>query len=171
MSADTLRARLAYEPKPLQFGTSGRRGDVVDLTQLEVYVNALAELEYLQSLPLGEGGISRGDDFYFAYDLRPSSSRFVTEEQGRGEIAQAVERAIADAGMKPVNLGGIPTPALTYFALGQGKGSMMITGSHIPFERNGYKTNTSRGELLKKDEAPINDRVAQLRQRLYSQPC
>ena len=32
---------------------------------------------------------------------------------------------------------------------------MMVTGSHIPFDRNGYKTNSARGELLKRDEAPI----------------
>jgi phosphomannomutase len=46
----------------------------------------------------------------------------------------------------------------------------MVTGSHIPFERNGYKTNSSRGELLKQQEAPINEQVRQVRQRLYEQP-
>jgi phosphomannomutase len=59
---------------------------------------------------------------------------------------------------------------LTSYAIEHSKGSMMITGSHIPFERNGYKCNTSRGELLKKDEAPINQRVEQVRERLYRQP-
>ncbi len=171
-SADTgsLRARLAYEPQVLKFGTSGRRGEVVHLTQLEIYINAFAELEYLQSLSRGDGGIVRGDEFFFACDLRPSSTRYVPEEKGRGEIAQAIERAIRDAGMKPVNLGMLPTPALTCNAIERGKGSMMITGSHIPFERNGYKTNTARGELLKKDEAPINARVERVRERLYNQP-
>jgi phosphomannomutase len=167
---DSLRSRLKYEPQVLGFGTSGRRGKVVDLTQLEIYLNALAELEYLQSLPLTEGGIRRGEDFYFAYDLRPSSSEFVAHEEGRGEIAQAIVRAITDAGMQAVNLGRIPTPALASYALAQNKGSIMVTGSHIPFERNGYKTNSSRGELLKQQEAPINERVRQVRQRLYEQP-
>ena len=167
---DSLRSRLKYEPQVLGFGTSGRRGKVVDLTQLEIYLNALAELEYLQSLPLTEGGIRRGEDFYFAYDLRPSSSEFVAQEEGRGEIAQAIVRAITDAGMQAVNLGRIPTPALASYALSQNKGSIMVTGSHIPFERNGYKTNSSRGELLKQQEAPINERVRQVRQRLYEQP-
>jgi len=41
---DSLRSRLSYEPQELGFGTSGRRGKVVDLTQLEVYLNALAEI-------------------------------------------------------------------------------------------------------------------------------
>src|SRR6201999_3695535 len=166
----TLRSRLNYPPQELGFGTSGRRGKVVDLTQLEVYLNALAELEYLQSLPLAEGGIERGDAFYFAYDLRPSSVEFVAGEQGRGELAQAIVTAIRDAGMQPVNLGLLPTPALASFALAQNKGSIMVTGSHIPFDRNGYKTNSSRGELLKKQEAPINEQVRQTRQRLYDQP-
>src|SRR4028118_2146976 len=152
---ETLRAKLSYEPRELRFGTSGRRGDVVDLTQLEVYINALAELEYLQSLPRESGGIAAGDEFYFACDLRPSSTAYVPEERGRGEIAQALEHATKDVGLHPVNLGRIPTPALTAYAIKHWRGSIMITGSHIPFERNGYKTNTSHGELLKKDEAPI----------------
>src|ERR1700689_2945718 len=156
---DSLRSRLNYEPVELGFGTSGRRGKVVDLTHLEVYLNALAELEYLQSLPVAEGGIQRGDPFYFAFDLRPSS----------GELAQAIVAAIVDAGMKVVNLGPIPTPALAAFALSRKQGSMMVTGSHIPFDRNGYKTYSSRGELLKEQEVPINEQVRQVRERLYEQ--
>src|SRR5215471_6665756 len=93
VNADTLRSRLVYHPQELKFGTSGRRGEVIHLTQLEVYINVLAELGYLQSRSVSEGGIIRGEDFYFAYDLRPSSSTYVPEQQGRGEIAQAVEYA------------------------------------------------------------------------------
>lgn len=119
----------------------------------------LAEVEYLQSLPAADGGVSRGDDFYFACDLRPSSPA----------LAVAAVEALRDAGMKPVNCGRIPTPALTYFALEVGKGSLMITGSHIPFNRNGYKLNTSKGELLKHHEEPINAGVAAVRQRLYDE--
>jgi len=167
---DTLRSRLVYEPHELNFGTSGRRGEVVHLSQLEIYINALAEMEYLQSLPPSEGGIARGVDFYFAYDLRPSSTCFDPGQSGRGEIAQAVERAIRDAEMRPRNLGLIPTPALTCYALERGAGSIMITGSHIPFTWNGYKTNSARGELRKEDEGPINDRVRVVRQRVYSEP-
>ncbi len=168
-NARSLFDSLCYEPRPLKFGTSGRRGEVVHLTQLEIYINVLAEIEYLQTLPQSEGGILPGDDFYFAYDLRPSSTRRDLEQGGRGEIAQAVERAVRDAGMQPVNLGPIPTPALTLYALTRGKGSIMVTGSHIPFARNGYKTNTALGELLKKDEDPINERSKIVRERLYGQ--
>jgi phosphomannomutase len=169
-STDSLRTQLDYEPVPLKFGTSGRRGLVADLTQLEVYINALAELEYLQSLSRADGGIVQGEDFFFACDLRPSSSEFVPEQRTRGELAQAIAQAIKSAGMNPVFLGRIPTPALASYAFGHGKGSMMVTGSHIPFDRNGYKTNTAKGELLKRDEAPILARVEQVRARLYGQP-
>jgi phosphomannomutase len=167
----SLRSSLKYEPQILKFGTSGRRGKVVDLAQLEVYVNALAELEYLQSLAPSEGGIIRGDKFFLAYDLRPSSSSFVAELNGRGEIAQAIVTAIGNAGMQAVNLGPIPTPALANYALSLGKGSIMVTGSHIPFDLNGYKTYSSRGELRKEQEAPINQQVRQVRERLYAQPA
>ena len=44
----------------------------------------------------------------------------------------------------------------------------MVTGSHIPFDRNGYKLNTSRGELLKEHEGPINDLVRKVREQIYS---
>jgi phosphomannomutase len=163
-----LREALDCEPVPLRFGTSGRRGLVVDLTQLEVYINALAELEYLQSLPRAEGGVARGEEFFYACDLRPSSTAPVGRP-ARGGLAQAIARAAADAGMKPVFLGAIPTPALANYALSRGRGSMMVTGSHIPFDRNGYKTNSARGELLKRDEEPIGARVETVRARLYGQ--
>ncbi|HTS27810.1 MAG TPA: hypothetical protein VMH81_18175, partial [Bryobacteraceae bacterium] len=163
---NSLGANLTYEPKPLAFGTSGRRGEVIHLSQLEIYTNVLGELEYLLRLPPGEGGIVAGEEFYFAYDLRPSSTCFVAGTPQRGEICQAVETAIRDAGLTPVNLGAIPTPALTYFALSRGRGSIMVTGSHIPFNRNGYKLNTSAGELLKEQEAPITASVESVRERL-----
>jgi phosphomannomutase len=151
---DTLRSHLTYTPRELQFGTSGRRGQVADLTPLEIYTNVLSELEYLQST-----GLERGD-FYVALDLRPSSPR----------ICQTVVRAACDAGMRPVNLGRIPTPALANYAWSRNRASIMVTGSHIPFDRNGYKLNTVAGELMKAHEAPIAAFVARTRARLYDQP-
>ncbi len=156
----TLRSQLNYTPRVLQFGTSGRRGLIVDLTQLEIYINVTAEVEYLLSLASGDGGIRRGDDFYYATDLRPSSPL----------LCEAAERALADSGMRVVNLGQIPTPALMYYALARGCASIMVTGSHIPFDRNGYKLNTSRGELLKHHEGPVGSKVAEVRERIYGQP-
>jgi phosphomannomutase len=155
-----LRLRLDYEPQELRFGTSGRRGEVVHLTHLEIYINVTAEIRFLQSLPHAQGGISSGDEFYVAYDLRPSSA----------SICQAVIRAAADCGMRPVSLGAIPTPALAYFGFSRQRASIMVTGSHIPFDRNGYKLNTAQGELLKQHEGPIAGLVAQVRRSLYEQP-
>lgn len=99
----TLRSHLAYKPQPLKFGTNGRRGEVVHLTQLEVYTNVVAEMHYLHSLPQSEGGIRAGDDFSFAHDLCPSSTKYV--ENGRGALGQTVEKALKDTGMHPINLG------------------------------------------------------------------
>jgi phosphomannomutase len=157
-------------PCELAFGTSGRRGLVVHLTQLEVYINAVAELRFLLALPRGDGGIERGGKFYFGYDLRPSSSSYNPDQEGRGELVQAVEKAITDAGLCPENLGRIPTPALAGYALSRRSGCIMVTGSHIPFDRNGFKTYTAQGELLKAHEAPICEMVRRVRAEVYSQP-
>lgn len=164
----TLAEVLDHTPRPLAFGTSGRRGLVQDLTQLEVFINVRAELEYLLSRPRSAGGLEHGGEFFIAHDLRPSSTAFVPSQGGRGELAQAVMAAVEDAGLRPVNIGALPTPALTAHALARRAGSIMVTGSHIPFERNGYKTNSAEGELLKTDEAPIAEYVARWRQRLLA---
>lgn len=169
LAQKSLSETLNFDPRELAFGTSGRRGRVADLTQLEVYINALGELEYLKSLKPEAGGIAEGQEFFFAYDLRPSSTKFVAEEDSRGEIAQAVLRAIEDAGLRAVNCGAVPTPALAFHALARQRGSMMVTGSHIPFDRNGYKTYSSTGELLKEQEAPIAEFVRGVRARVYGQ--
>ena len=155
----SLRSSLTYQPQELAFGTSGRRGLIRDLTPLELYINVSAELEYLQGLAMGDGGIRPGDEFFLARDLRPSSEG----------ICKVIRQTVRAAGMRPVNMGAIPTPALTDFALDRQRGSIMVTGSHIPFDRNGYKLNTSRGELLKQHEGPINTLVATVRERIYGE--
>jgi phosphomannomutase len=167
----TLRSTLRRAPQELKFGTSGRRGAVVSLTQLEIYINVLGELRYLQSLAPSEGGIAAGGDLYIAHDLRPSSTLYDPAHDGRGEICQAVAEAARDAGMRPIQAGAIPTPALAHFAWSRAQASVMVTGSHIPFDCNGYKLNTSRGELLKQHEAPIGQMVAAVRESLYHQPA
>src|SRR5689334_17667108 len=103
----TLRSRLSQEPRPLKFGTSGRRGQIVDLTQLEIYISVLGELAYLKSQKAEDGGITAGDEFYIAHDLRPTSPT----------LLEAVDEAVRDAGLRPVHAGAIPTPALACYAL------------------------------------------------------
>lgn len=165
----TLKDRLAYDPVELRFGTSGRRGRVVDLTQLEIFINVRAELEFLKSLPKERGGIEAGEDVFIASDLRPSSVRLVEEQGGRGGIVQAVCEAVRASGLTPVFEGFLPTPALAYYGFGRRRASIMVTGSHIPFDRNGYKLNTSTGELLKEHEAPVQEHAARVRAAVYGE--
>src|ERR1700677_508272 len=155
----SLESSLKYEPEILKFGTSGRRGKVIDLTQLEVYANALADLEYLQSLSTSEGGISRGDQFFLAYDLRPSSISFVAEFNGRGEIAQAIITAIRDGVDRAVWNAAIPTPVHRHYSRVWGKGGIVVTGSHTRVDLNDREAYSSIKRLLKELRAPILDTV------------
>jgi phosphomannomutase len=83
---------------------------------------------------------------------------------------RAVARAVVDAGLEVDNLGLIPTPALTFYALRKGCPSVMVTGSHIPFDRNGIKFNRTAGEVLKADEAGILEAVEAVRRTEYERP-
>ena len=157
----TLRETLEYPPVELSFGTSGLRGLVADLSQLEAYVNTRGFLAWLRRRRLAHPG----DPVYCAGDLRPSTDRFVSG--GRGEILQAVVRAVEDSGLRAEHLGRIPSPALMHFACRRRAASVMVTGSHIPFERNGIKYNTPTGEVLKNEERPILAAVAAMRAAEY----
>ncbi|MHC4414684.1 MAG: mannose-6-phosphate isomerase, class I [Planctomycetota bacterium] len=147
-------------PAALAFGTSGLRGLVNDITDLEAYVNTRGFLEYL----FGIGDAKQGDTVCIAGDLRPS-----TDSPDRS-IMRAVARAIEGAGLRVDNLGRLPTPALTHYAMRHGRASVMITGSHIPFDRNGIKFNKTSGEVLKADEAGILEAVARARRAEYTRP-
>jgi phosphomannomutase len=78
-------------------------------------------------------------------DLRPSSPR----------ILNACAKAIEDLGCVPISAGQICSPALAYFGISKGIPTVMVTGSHIPDDRNGIKFTTPRGEITKEDEAAI----------------
>jgi phosphomannomutase len=136
-------------PKELAFGTSGLRGLTTDITDLEVFVDTRGFLDYL----LTRREIHRGDPVSLAGDLRPSTERILT----------AASRAIQDGGFRVEYLGRIPTPALTYAAISRGRASVMVTGSHIPFDRNGIKFNRPTGEILKADEVGVLASVAEVR--------
>lgn len=146
---------LQYTPTELSFGTSGLRGLVSHMTDLECYINTRGFLEFLEA----EGGAKRGETVYLSGDLRESTPR----------ILRAVNQAINDAGFQTVYCGLIPTPAVAYYALEQSAPGVMITGSHIPADRNGIKFYKKTGEVLKEDEAGIKQAVAEVRQRLYEE--
>ena len=120
---------------PLKFGTSGLRGLVSEMTPETVadYTRAfLAACDCGTTLCVGQ-------------DLRPSSLR----------IAADVIAAARQAGMKVMDCGAIPTPALALAAAAHGGGAVMVTGSHIPADRNGLKFYTRGGEITKEDEGAI----------------
>lgn len=147
-----VRSSLDYTPNDLKFGTSGLRGLLSDMTDLECYINTLGFLRFLKE---------SGEDIetvYIAGDLRASTPR----------IMQVVSQAVVDEGVTVVNCGLIPTPALAYYALLQQQPCIMVTGSHIPDDRNGIKFYKSAGEVLKEDEAAIQRAVSSVRAALYS---
>ena len=162
----SLRKSLAYEPVELAFGTSGLRGLVKDITNLEAYVNVRGFLAWL----LKGSEIEKGGTVFAAGDLRPSTSAIVPEEGFRGDILQAVCRAVMDEGLVLSNLGKIPTPALVLHAMRHSAPAIMVTGSHIPFDRNGLKLTRPSGEVMKADEQPILAAVADARRAEYERP-
>jgi phosphomannomutase len=145
---------LNYAPVSLAFGTSGLRGLVKDITDLEAYINVKAALRYLLRI----GDIRPMSAVDLAGDLRPSTDR----------IMRACAQAIVDSGCRVENAGKIPTPALISHAISAGRAGVMVSGSHIPFDRNGIKLNKSIGEILKSDEPGITREVERVRVDEYS---
>ncbi|MBJ7438478.1 MAG: phosphomannomutase [Sphingopyxis sp.] len=123
------------------FGTSGVRGPVSAMTDVLCFTYTRAFLQYLRSI----GEFAPGQPVALAGDLRPSTPR----------IVRACAAAVRVAGGVVVNCGLVPTPALAYYALGRNMPSIMVTGSHIPADRNGIKFYRPTGEVLKSDEAGI----------------
>ncbi len=119
----------------MKFGTSGLRGLVSDLTDETCAAYAAAFVTHLGTT--GEVLLGR--------DLRPSSPR----------IAAACAQGIRAAGADPVDCGVLPTPALALEAFRRGVPALMVTGSHIPFDRNGLKFYRPDGEITKSDETGI----------------
>jgi phosphomannomutase len=152
MSTPSLRF-LDYAPVSLAFGTSGLRGLVEDITDLEAYINVKGALRYF----LGAGDVRVASRVVLAGDLRPSTDR----------IMRASARAILDSGCAVENAGKIPTPALILRAITQKCAGVMVSGSHIPFDRNGIKLNKSVGEILKSDEPAILREVEHVRAEEY----
>ena len=122
----------------IAFGTSGARGLVNDFTP---NVCAAFATAFVKSID---------NEFSFntvalAIDNRPSSYA----------MAQACAQGLKQLNIDTVYYGVIPTPALAYKAMRDAMPSIMITGSHIPFDRNGLKFYRPDGEITKEDEQAI----------------
>lgn len=128
----------------IKFGTSGARGLVNEFTDEVCFAFTLAFL----STQVGVSRIS------LAIDNRPSSPR----------IAKACISAAKSIGVEVDYYGVIPTPALAYVAQQHTVPAIMVTGSHIPFDRNGLKFYTKSGEITKQDEVAIINAKASFNQ-------
>ncbi|MDX7686075.1 phosphomannomutase [Aeromonas caviae] len=120
------------------FGTSGARGLVTNFTP-EI---CAAFTHAFVAVMRREFNVER---MAVAIDNRPSSYG----------MAQACVAALLQAEVKPTYYGVIPTPALAYQAMQDKMPCIMITGSHIPFDRNGLKFYRPDGEITKDDEQAI----------------
>jgi len=126
----------------VKFGTSGARGLAVQMTDRVCYLYTKGFIQHLEAI----GDLrSPGREVAVAGDLRPSTER----------IMAAVRRAVQDMHYAPVNCGRIPSPAVALYGLARSIPAVMVTGSHIPADRNGIKFNKCSGEILKADEEGI----------------
>lgn len=120
------------------FGTSGARGLVTAMTDSVCFAYTCAFLQHLEII----GQFAPGGHVAIAGDLRPSTPR----------IMAACAAAVRHMGGTPDHCGFVPSPAVAAYGFAQGIPSLMVTGSHIPDDRNGIKFNRIDGEVLKPDE-------------------
>jgi len=132
----------------VRFGTSGARGLVAAMTDRVCYAYARAFLQLL----LNRGEIAEPLRLAIAGDRRPSSPR----------IMNAVARAAFDLGFEVINGGFVPSPAIALYGLDFKIPAVMVTGSHIPDDRNGIKFNKPTGEILKLDEAEMLAQIVEI---------
>ncbi|NNL18579.1 MAG: phosphomannomutase [Boseongicola sp.] len=118
-----------------KFGTSGLRGLAEELSNetVSAYVSAFVK----HFVPEGTLVVGR--------DLRASSPR----------ILRAVIECARGTGISVLDCGVLPTPALALECAKRGAPGVMVTGSHIPADRNGLKFYTMGGEFTKADEAVL----------------
>ena len=108
------------------------------MTDLDCYLYTLAFLRYLKAFasPVAIG---------IAGDYRSSTPR----------IRRAVAFAAIQEGLAVEYCGDLPTPALAHFGIQNHLPVIMVTGSHVPDDRNGIKFTAPWGEILKSDETEI----------------
>jgi len=121
------------------FGTSGARGLV---TQFTPDVCAAFALAFIQSIK-NNFSFSR---VAIAIDNRPSSYA----------MAIACAQALKQLHIDVIYYGVVPTPALAYVAQEDNMPAIMVTGSHIPFDRNGLKFYRPDGEISTSKLSSLN---------------
>ncbi|WP_350304138.1 phosphomannomutase [Photorhabdus viridis] len=138
MNNKKLSSREVIATSGIIFGTSGARGLVVDFTPdvCAAFTHAFVSVMQKQY---------KVTQVALAIDNRPSSP----------DMVMACATALRQVCIEPVYYGVIPTPALAYKAMQDGMPCIMVTGSHIPFDRNGLKFYRPDGEISKADEETI----------------
>lgn len=124
-----------------KFGTSGLRGLATELTGGP----AFAHVQAFANRMIKSGRIVNGARVYMAQDHRASSPA----------LAEETAAALRACGLVPVDCGTLLTPALALYAMNDQAAAIMVTGSHIPADRNGIKFYRPDGEIDKSDEAEI----------------
>jgi phosphomannomutase len=119
----------------IKFGTSGARGLVQDFTS---EVSSFFVQAFWQSC-------GYANTVVIGHDLRPSSP----------EITRACIAFFRGIGVEVIYVGALPTPAIAFYAQLKKCPAVVVTGSHIPFDRNGLKFYSLLGEISKIDEASI----------------
>lgn len=138
MEQDYLVSCDVIKHSGIEFGTSGARGLVTDFTVPVCFAFTCAFVAVMRTS-------YRFNQVALAIDNRPSSY----------DMAMACATALKAIGLEPVYYGVVPTPALAYKAMNDGIPCIMVTGSHIPFDRNGLKFYRPDGEITKSDELAI----------------
>ncbi len=152
-NAKQVKIEALMDASGVKFGTSGARGLEADMTDRVCYAYTAAFLQYLEKA----GELDSGTRVAVAGDLRASTDR----------IMRAVCRAVRDKGYQAVNCGKVPSPAVAHYGFTNGIPSIMVTGSHIPEDRNGIKFAKSGGEILKSDEPGIKSETVDMPDNLF----
>lgn len=140
--ADCLQSEFTEYEMQLKFGTSGLRGLSDELIGEPSARYARAFARHL----IASGQAKSGDPILIARDFRQSSP----------EIAAVCSGALKSEGFRVFDCGTVPTPALAHYGLAHKAAGLMITGSHIPADRNGIKFYRPDGEIDKADELAIS---------------
>ena len=154
VEATSIKIENLMETSHVKFGTSGARGLVADMTDRVCFAYTIGFIQYLEAI----GDLSgSGEAVAIAGDLRSSTDR----------IMRAVIKAVEARGYRAVNCGKIPSPAVACFGLAKNIPAVMVTGSHIPDDRNGIKFNKVAGEILKLDEAGLKKQTVDIDETLF----
>ena len=137
------------------FGTSGARGLATAMTDSVCYAYTRGFLQYLEST--GELKRDAKEPVAVGGDFRPSTDR----------VMAAVCHAVTDMGYEALHCGKVSSPAVALFGFSRAMPSIMVTGSHIPDDRNGIKFNKPAGEVLKEDERGMSSQVVELDDALF----